>query len=100
MKQFAVYEKEPAHGKDRDGIILAPFNSKKEAEDAGKKYGYHGENYYVAPCFDLKVGTEVLLPLNETGIIVSINTKTLDWFPFKVKIRKGVFNKKKPNTGI
>jgi|TARA_R110000851_G_scaffold56073_3_gene131189 hypothetical protein len=47
-EQFAVYEKEPAHGKDKDGVILASFNSKEEAEAAGKKYGYHGENYYVS----------------------------------------------------
>lgn len=46
-KQYAVYEKEPAHGKDKNGVILAPYNTKKEAEDAGKKYGYHGDNYYI-----------------------------------------------------
>ena len=46
-KQFAVYEKEPRHGKDKNGIILAPYNTKKEAEIAGKKYGYYGDNYYV-----------------------------------------------------
>lgn len=45
--QYAVYEKEPAHGKDKDGVILAPFNTKEEAEEAGNKYGYYGENYYV-----------------------------------------------------
>ena len=46
-EQFAVYEKEPAHQRAKNGIILAPYNSKEEAEKAGKKYGYHGDNYYV-----------------------------------------------------
>jgi len=45
--EFAVYEKEPAHGKDEDGVILAPFNTKEEAEQAGIKYGYDDDNYYV-----------------------------------------------------
>jgi hypothetical protein len=45
--QFAVYEKEPAHGKDKDGVILAPYSTKEEAETAGKTYGYYGDNYYV-----------------------------------------------------
>jgi hypothetical protein len=44
---FAVYEKEPAHGKDRNGVILAPFDTEEEAEQAGLRYGYHGDNYYV-----------------------------------------------------
>ena len=46
-EQFAVYEKEPAHGKDKNGVILAPYNTKEEAEIASKKYGYYGDNYYV-----------------------------------------------------
>lgn len=46
-EQYAVYEKEPRHGKDKNGVILAPFNTKEEAEKAGKKYGYYGDNYYV-----------------------------------------------------
>lgn len=46
-EQFAVYEKNPAHGKDKDGVILAPFNSMEEAEQASIKYGYRGDNYYV-----------------------------------------------------
>ena len=36
-EQFAVYEKEPRHGKDKDGVILAPFDTKEDAEIAGKK---------------------------------------------------------------
>lgn len=44
-EQYAVYEKVPAHGKDVNGIILAPFNSKEEAEEARQKY----ENYKSHP---------------------------------------------------
>ena len=47
MKQWAVYEKQPAHQKDKAGIILAPFDSKEEAEQARIKWGYSGDNYYV-----------------------------------------------------
>jgi hypothetical protein len=46
-EKFAVYEKEPAHGKDKNGVILASYDTKEEAEIAGKKYGYCGDNYYV-----------------------------------------------------
>lgn len=41
----------------------------------------------------MNIGDIVELPFGETGKIVNINTKTLDWFPYKVKIRKAVFNK-------
>ena len=46
-EQFAVYEREPSHGKDKDGVILAPYNTKEEAETAKKQYGYDNDNYYV-----------------------------------------------------
>jgi hypothetical protein len=46
-KQFAVYEKEPRHGKSKNNLIFGPFDSVKEAETQGKKYGYYGDNYYV-----------------------------------------------------
>jgi hypothetical protein len=46
-KQFAVYEKTPAHGKEENGVILSPFNTKEEAEHAMKMYGYDTDNYYV-----------------------------------------------------
>jgi hypothetical protein len=46
-EQYAVYEKEPRRGKDRNGVILAPFNTIKEAEEAKIKYGYGDDNYYV-----------------------------------------------------
>jgi hypothetical protein len=44
---YAVYEKEPAHQKDKNGVILAPYNTKEEAEQARVKYGYGSDNYYV-----------------------------------------------------
>lgn len=46
-EKYAVYEKKPAHGSIKNGLILGPFDSKEEAESAGKKYGYTGDNYYV-----------------------------------------------------
>lgn len=51
------------------------------------------------PCYkyvkfmDFKIGTKVKLPFGETGTIKRVNTKTLDWFPYKVRIRKAIFNK-------
>jgi len=42
---------------------------------------------------EYEVGTKVKLPFGETGTIQKINTDTLDWFPYKVKIRKAIFNK-------
>lgn len=42
---------------------------------------------------DLDIGTKVILPFGETGTIKKINTKTIDWFPYKVRIRKSIFNK-------
>jgi hypothetical protein len=46
-KEYAVYEKEPAHQNMPNGIILGPFKSREEAEETRKKYGYSGDNYYV-----------------------------------------------------
>lgn len=46
-EQFAVYEKNPQHGKEKYIIILAPFYTKEAAEIASKKYGYYGDNYYI-----------------------------------------------------
>lgn len=39
------------------------------------------------------VKDRVNLPFGEIGIIQNINIETLDWFPYKVKIEKGTFNK-------
>jgi hypothetical protein len=44
---YAVYEKEPAHQNEKNGVILAPYKTKEEAEQARIKYGYSGDNYYV-----------------------------------------------------
>lgn len=41
----------------------------------------------------MQIGDRVKLPLNETGTIVRIETSRLDWFPYKVRIRKSTFNK-------
>ena len=46
-EQYGVYEKTPRHGQNKDNLILAPFNSKEEAEQVGKNYGYYGHNYFV-----------------------------------------------------
>jgi hypothetical protein len=46
-EQYAVYEKVPAHGSEVDGVILAPYKSKEEAEQARHKYGYSSDNYYI-----------------------------------------------------
>jgi hypothetical protein len=47
LAQYAVYEHEPAHGKDKNGVILAPFKTREEAEKARVDYGYVSDNYYV-----------------------------------------------------
>jgi len=31
----------------KNGVILAPYNTKEEAEQARVKYGYGDDNYYV-----------------------------------------------------
>lgn len=46
-EKYAVYERNPAHGSTKNGMILGPFNSKEEAQSNGEKYGYTGDNYYV-----------------------------------------------------
>lgn len=40
-----------------------------------------------------KIKDRLVLPFNETGTIVKIVTNRLDWFPYKVRIRKGIFNR-------
>jgi len=45
--QWAVYEKVPQHGKYYNGIILAPYNTKEEAEAKRIGWGYVSDNYYV-----------------------------------------------------
>lgn len=42
---------------------------------------------------NFEIGTKVKLPFGETGTIKRIETKTFDWFPYKVRIRKAIFNK-------
>ena len=45
--KFAVYEIEPAHGNKINGVILGPFKTQEDAEQARQKYGYTSDNYYV-----------------------------------------------------
>ncbi len=47
IEKYAVFEKVPAHGSAENNVILAPYSSKEEAEDAARKYGYNTDNYYV-----------------------------------------------------
>lgn len=47
-EQYAVYEKVPAHSSEVDGVILAPYKSKEEAEQAMHEYGYSSDNYYIS----------------------------------------------------
>ena len=35
-----------------------------------------------------EVGDKVILPLDETGIIVGINNEPLDFYPYKIKMIK------------
>lgn len=42
---------------------------------------------------EFKIGDRVKLPFDETGTITKIETEKLDFFPYKVRIRKCVFNK-------
>lgn len=44
---YAVYEREPQHGSQKNGVILGPFKTKQAAEQARVKYGYGNDNYYV-----------------------------------------------------
>ena len=43
--------------------------------------------------YEWEIGDKVKLPLNETGTIIRINTKCLDWFKYKVRIRKATLSK-------
>lgn len=47
IEQYGVYEKSPAHASVVNGVILAPFNSEKEAQEARITHGYNTDNYYV-----------------------------------------------------
>lgn len=53
-EQFAIYEREPVHGKEKNGVILAPYDNKEEAEQARIKYGYNNDNYYVDKVLEQK----------------------------------------------
>lgn len=44
---FGIYEKKASHCAEDDSLIMGPYKSEEEALISGKKYGYHGENYYI-----------------------------------------------------
>lgn len=74
--QYAVYEREPRHGKEENNIILAPFDTKEDAEKARAKYGYSDDNYYVDKLieelkyYEVKVGMIVKDELGRIGKVV------------------------------
>ena len=35
---YAVYEKEPRHQNEKNGVILAPYKTKEEAEQIGRAH--------------------------------------------------------------
>ena len=45
--RFAIYEKIPRHGKEPNGLILGPFDTEDLAKEAGEKWGYSGDNYFI-----------------------------------------------------
>ena len=47
IKQYAVFEKVPAHTNKPDSVILAPYKTIEEAKSAMIKYGYNTDNYYI-----------------------------------------------------
>jgi hypothetical protein len=49
--QYAVYEKVPAHGSAINNVILAPYKSEQEAQEAREKYGYNNDNYYIGKIY-------------------------------------------------
>ena len=46
-KQYAVFEKVPAHTNKPNSVILAPYKTIEEAKSAMIKYGYNTDNYYI-----------------------------------------------------
>lgn len=48
-ERYEVCEREPRHCATANSVILAPFNSEKEALECADKYGYVGDNYFVRP---------------------------------------------------
>jgi len=45
--RFAIYEKIPRHGREPNGLILGPFDTEDLAKEAGEKWGYSGDNYFI-----------------------------------------------------
>lgn len=46
--QFAIFEREPQKNALPNKIIMGPYKSPEDAEDARVKYGFDNDNNYVA----------------------------------------------------
>ncbi len=46
-EQYAVFEREPQKGPTPNGIVMGPYFSKEEAEQAKIKWGFISDNFYV-----------------------------------------------------
>lgn len=47
QKQYAVFEKIPAHTGKPNSVILAPYKTIEDAKSDMVKYGYNTDNYYI-----------------------------------------------------
>jgi hypothetical protein len=45
--KYGIFERVPSHGREPNGLILGPFDTKEIAQEAGEKWGYSGDNYFV-----------------------------------------------------
>lgn len=84
-KQFAVFEKHPAHTGKSDSIILGMYATKEEAQAYAEKYGYNTDNYYVSDTkkyIDDMISRTKKIPYNDyasyTQIPESIAKQPLD----------------------
>ena len=46
-EQYAVFEREPQKGPTPNGVVMGPYFSKEDAEQAKIKYGFISDNFYV-----------------------------------------------------
>ena len=47
---YAVFEREPQKGPTPNGVVMGPYFSEEEAEQAKIKYGFISDNFYVDKC--------------------------------------------------
>jgi hypothetical protein len=67
-KQYAIYEKEPAHGSTPNGVIMGPYDTEEEAKLNQKKYGYDNDNYYI-DTLNKEEAKDALIQLYESQIM-------------------------------